>query len=147
MIELYTQIEKERMMARIARDVIKSNLLTTLKSDIDMRAKNEVREVTLEDVLSALKKFKNSTEETIALVLPGTSVLLKLNKELEIINSFLPAQVSGVELEQTIDIILMAFEKPTMKNMGSIMGELKRQLNGNYDAKVAGEILKRKLGQ
>ena len=140
MIELYTQIEKERMMARIARDVIKSNLLTTLKSDIDMRAKNEVREVTLEDVLSALKKFKNSTEETIALVLPGTSVLL-------IINSFLPAQVSGVELEQTIDIILMAFEKPTMKNMGSIMGELKRQLNGNYDAKVAGEILKRKLGQ
>jgi uncharacterized protein YqeY len=63
---------------------------------------------------------------------------------LKIIESFLPVEKTREELDSIIESFLQETDR-SKKAMGIVMKKLKENFAGQYDGKVASEILKNKL--
>ena len=64
--------------------------------------------------------------------------------EIEVIQSFLPAQLSDTEISQLIDDAIAQSGAQGMQDMGKVMGLLKPQLQGRANiGQVSGDIKKR----
>ena len=63
-------------------------------------------------------------------------------REIEIIQEFLPIQLSDEEIKVEILKMIEAKEELSIKDMGKIMGELKVNFSGRMDFGKASEIVK-----
>lgn len=143
---LLEKIKKEILEARKSRDSVKANLLNTLYSEAKTQAINSgEREPSDELLMKVLKKFHKNLKETIALKEKNSSDTTQDKKELEILESFLPKQLSDEELEKIIKKFIDEEEEKSMKIMGKIMGRLKKEYDGRFDGKKASEITRKLL--
>lgn len=67
----------------------------------------------------------------------------KAEREIKIIETFLPSQLSSEKVEEILR--LLKSSNPT-SNMGLAMKHLKENFAGQYDAKVASDVAKRVFG-
>lgn len=141
-MSLLQTIKQHQLEARKAHEVIKTNLLTTLIGEASMIGKNDGnRETTDEEVIDTINKFIKNIKFTLEKV--GGD--LKSLTELDILQAYLPKQLTLEKLEHVIDTAIQVSESTTLKDMGKVMGFLKEHCHGFYDAKTASEIVKRKL--
>ena len=68
------------------------------------------------------------------------------NKELEIINSYLPAQLSKEEIETIIKEIIATIGATSIKDMGNVMKEAKARIGAGADGRTINEVVKELLG-
>ena len=131
-----------------------------------MRAKDKERLGTIRLILAEIKRIE--VDERIDLDGPAIIVLLdkmlkqrrdsisqfeqagrddlanKEASELEVIQSFLPAQLSDTEISQLIEDAIAQSGAQGMQDMGKVMGLLKPQLQGRANiGQVSGDIKKR----
>ncbi len=131
-----------------------------------MRAKDKERLGTIRLILAEIKRIE--VDERIDLDGPAIIVLLdkmlkqrrdsisqfeqagrddlanKEASEIEVIQSFLPAQLSDTEISQLIDDAIAQSGAQGMQDMGKVMGLLKPQLQGRANiGQVSGNIKKR----
>ncbi len=131
-----------------------------------MRAKDKERLSTIRLILAEIKRIE--VDERIDLDGPAIIVLLdkmlkqrrdsisqfeqagrddlasKEASEIEVIQSFLPAQLSDAEISQLIDDAIAQSGAQGMQDMGKVMGLLKPQLQGRANiGQVSGDIKKR----
>ncbi len=66
--------------------------------------------------------------------------------EIEIIQGFLPQQLSADEIAEAIDKIIQDTGATDIKDMGKVMGVLKSEYAGQVDMGKAGGMVKQKLG-
>jgi len=69
----------------------------------------------------------------------------KEDKEIAIIQSFLPKQLSDDEVAKIIEEIIAKTGAAGIKDMGKVMGELKAGYAGQLDMGKAGGVIKQKL--
>ena len=69
----------------------------------------------------------------------------KENAEIEVIQEFLPSQLSEKELSDLIDAAIASAEASGMAAMGPVMGQLKPQLAGRADMGAVSQMVKAKL--
>tara|TARA_R110000850_G_scaffold219808_1_gene345262 strand:+ start:269 stop:727 length:459 start_codon:yes stop_codon:yes gene_type:complete len=67
------------------------------------------------------------------------------NAEIEVIQEFLPAQLSDAELDSMIDAAIAATDAEGMAAMGAVMGQLKPQLQGRADVGAVSKLVKQRL--
>ena len=67
-------------------------------------------------------------------------------EEIEIINRYLPKQMSDVEAATAISALIKELEAATLKDMGRTMAELKQRFAGRMDFGKAGAVVKKLLG-
>jgi uncharacterized protein YqeY len=67
-------------------------------------------------------------------------------EEIEIIEKYLPKQMSKEELEAAVKEIITASNATSMKDMGKVMGIASKQLAGKADGKAISEVVKEMLG-
>ena len=67
------------------------------------------------------------------------------NKEIEIISSFLPKQMTNVEISEAIEKIIKETNAISIKDMGSLMSKLKRDYAGRCDFSLVAKIAREKL--
>lgn len=67
------------------------------------------------------------------------------NAEIEVIQDFLPAQLSDAELDSMIDAAIAATDAEGMAAMGAVMGQLKPQLQGRADVGAVSKLVKQRL--
>ena len=65
--------------------------------------------------------------------------------ELEVIKRYLPAQLSGEELEIKIGEIIEKVGASSMKDMGKVMGLASREFAGKADGRTISQIVKKLL--
>lgn len=131
-----------------------------------MRAKDKERLGTIRLILAEIKRIE--VDERIDLDGPAIIVLLdkmlkqrrdsisqfeqagrddlanKEASEIEVIQSFLPAQLSDTEINQLIEDAIAQSGAQGMQDMGKVMGLLKPQLQGRANiGQVSGDIKKR----
>ena len=133
---LIENIKKDKMTAFRSGDKFKSLTLSTLLGEID-RLPNELvdgeKVVPDEKILSLIKsmveknKLTNSEHESLYLEV------------------YLPKQLDGEELETSIKDIITNVNAKSMKDMGKVMGQLQKELGGQYDGKIASDIVKNLL--
>lgn len=140
---LLEKLKKESLQARKEKNEIKSNLLSTVLSQVKLIAIDDGhREPKDEDVIQVVKKFLKNIEENLKLGEEG-----KLSQEnyeqakieKEILLEYLPKQLSEQELREII-------QNSGAKNIGEVMKFLKEKYPEQYDGKLASKIAKELLG-
>jgi len=132
---MFQKIKNDQIEARKNRDTLKANLLTTLMSECLAVGKKQNREPTEAECLSVLKKFIKNTSEI--LVLSQSNIQAGL--ELQILNNYLPEQLSEARLQNMLEGFKLVH--PDSK-MGDYMKYLQTNHSGLYDGKVASQIIK-----
>lgn len=130
-----------------------SGTLTTLRGliavlnnkGIEKRAKTGTEEpLTDEEITSALLTEAKKRKESIAVFTQGGRADLAENesKELEVIQAYLPKQLSAEETEQAV---LAELTKSGAKEFGPAMKTVMAALRGKADAALVTEIVKKAL--
>ena len=121
-------------------------LLTAIKNkEIEKKTKNGGDgQLTDEEVIQVLMSDAKKHKESIEIFIKGDRKDLadKEEKELAIIQKYLPKQLSEAEIEQIIDKVLREI---SAKDFGSVMKEVMRELKGKADGKIVSSITQRKL--
>ena len=150
-MSIATEVKSQRLALRIAReDQVAIGLLTLLVSDIERLAKEKGREVTDEEAVMVIRRLlKGNSELLSVLETQGRSkknyeAWKNAEHEKEILESFLPEQLSDHDLRNGIQKIIIELN-PGPKDMGKVMGEIKKQFGTSVNMKVASQIVKEAL--
>lgn len=131
---LKEKINSEFVTAFKEKNTLKKSLLSVVKGEIQTSEKNtNVQNMSDEDVLKILNKFAKSIKENISF---GDEVA---KKELEIIQSYLPKEMSDHEIESKISEIVGS----GVTNIGQIMKEF---VGLQVDKRKVSDIAKKVLG-
>ena len=144
---LLEKIKQDNIAARKAKNTVKFALLTTLVSEISNIGKNDGnRETTEPESIAVVKKFIKGVDETLkALEFSSNSRVLVAIEEKKILESYLPTQLSEIELTAVVDQIISTLADRSPKQMGVVMKRLKEMHDGRYDGKIASGIIKSRL--
>lgn len=111
--------------------------------EIEKKSSGQSPTLTDEDVLSVLSREAKKRREAAVLYGKGGRPELeeKEFKEAELIQKYLPAQMSAEEIEAVIKNVI----KGGAKDFGSAMKEAMKELKGKADGKAVGEAIKKLL--
>ena len=123
---LLEKIKQDNIAARKAKNTVKFALLTTLVSEISNIGKNDGnRETTEPESIAVVKKFIKGVDETLkALEFSSNSRVLVAIEEKKILESYLPTQLSEIELTAVVDQIISTLADRSPKQMGVVMKRL-----------------------
>jgi uncharacterized protein YqeY len=135
---LMEDIKKDMMSAKKDKDTLKANLLSTLYSEIFTLSKSG-KPLTEEDSVKIIKKFIKNIDETLTLEIPDEKKE-PLKKEKEILESYLPKQLSKEEIEKIVSEMI-----GSGKQMKDVMQYFKENYFGMYDGRTVSEMVKNKM--
>ena len=147
-------IETEYKNALKAKDKTKIStyrlILSSIKDlDISNRSGPNKKETDDEDIKKLLKKMVKQRAESIDIYKKNnrTDLLDVEQKEYDILTGFLPKQLSEEETKKICIDIISKLEASSIKDMGKVMGELKKNYSDNLDFAKAGTLLKELLNK
>lgn len=144
----YQELQDEIKAAMKARDKNRLSILRQVHGEIKNIEVNERREITDADVDAMLKRTIKQTKETLdGSIKAGNDQERtdRLTEQVEILESYLPKQVSGEELIALIEEVLAETGAATKKEMGKVMGTLTQKTGGNFDKAQAAKELQSRL--
>ena len=117
--------------------------------DITNRSGPQKKETDDEDIKKLLKKMIKQRNESIEVYKKNSrNDLLEIEKqEQEILSSYLPKQMTEEETKKICVEIINSTKASSIKDMGKVMGELKKNYLDTLDFSVAGKILKELLNK
>ena len=117
--------------------------------DISNRSGPNKKDTDDEDIKKLLKKMIKQRSESIDIYKKNNRKdLLEIEeKELEILSGYLPKKLSEEETKKICEEIVSKLEASSLKDMGKVMGELKKQYSDNLDFAKAGALLKELLNK
>jgi hypothetical protein len=125
-------------------------ILASIKDlDIVNRSGSNKKDTDDEDIKKLLKKMIKQRSESIEIYKNNNRKdLLEVElKEQEILLGFLPKQLSEEETKKICEESISKLAAKSIKDMGKVMGELKKQYSDNLDFAKAGSILKELLSK
>ena len=125
-------------------------ILSSIKDlDISNRSGPNKKETDDEDIKKLFKKMVKQRAESIEIYKKNNrSDLLKVEQsEYDIITSFLPEQLSEEETKKICEDLISKLGASSIKDMGKVMGELKKQHSDEIDFSKAGALLKQLLNK
>ena len=125
-------------------------ILSSIKDlDIANRSATEKKLIDDEDVKKLLKKMiKQRTESIDIYAKNNRKDLLEVEqKEFNLLSSFLPQQLNEEETKKICVEIINKMDATSIKDMGMVMNELKKQHPDNLDFTKAGPLLKELLNK
>jgi uncharacterized protein YqeY len=136
-MELLLKIKTDLFgLQKAGTDKLSINLLTTLYSEAANVGLNDgKRESTDAEVISVIRKFIKNLNECISVGITKHVDVSKYEAERDILNAYLPQQLTEMEIE--------AFVIPFVREGGkpSAMKALKETYAGQYDGKVASTVV------
>tara|TARA_Y100000590_G_scaffold1624_1_gene2009 strand:+ start:53 stop:517 length:465 start_codon:yes stop_codon:yes gene_type:complete len=125
-------------------------ILSSIKDlDIINRSGTNKRETNEEDIKKLLKKMIKQRTESIDIYKKNNrkDLLEVEEKELEILSGYLPKQLSEEETNKICIQIVNKLGANSIKDMGKVMGELKKNYSESIDFSKAGFLLKELLNK
>ena len=117
--------------------------------DISNRSGPNKKDTDDDDIKKLLNKMIKQRAESIDIYKKNNRKdLLEIEeKELEILSSYLPKKLSEEETRKICEEIASKLGASSLKDMGKVMGELKKQYSDNLDFAKAGTLLKELLNK
>ena len=153
-MQLKVIIESDYKTALKAKDKNKIStyrlILSGIKDlDINNRSGTEKKETDDEDIKKLLKKMIKQRSESIELYKKNNRKDLQdiEEQEVEVIRQYLPSQISEEETVKICEEVIKSTGATSIKDMGKVMGELKKNNADSIDFSKAGAIIKELLNQ
>ena len=151
-MSLREKIETEYKIAVKSKDKNKIStyrlILSGIKDlDITNRSGPNKKDTDDSDISKLLKKMIKQRNESIDVYKKNKrDDLLKIEQnEVNILAAYLPKQLSEEETKKLCSDIVSKLEAKSIKDMGKIMGELKKNHSESVDFSIAGKIIKQIL--
>tara|TARA_B100000003_G_scaffold100449_1_gene89970 strand:+ start:66 stop:527 length:462 start_codon:yes stop_codon:yes gene_type:complete len=123
-------------------------ILSSIKDlEISNRSGPNKKETDDEDIKKLFKKMAKQRAESIDIYKKNNrSDLLEVEQnEYDVLISFLPKQLSDEETKNICEKIISELNASSLKDMGKVMGELKKKYGDEIDFAKAGGLLKQLL--
>ena len=117
--------------------------------DISNRSGPNKKETDDSDITKLIKKMIKQRSESIEVYKKNDREdLLKIEQEeVKILSNYIPKQLSQDETKKLCEETINKLELKSIKDMGKIMGELKKSHSDNLDFSLAGKLLKELLSK
>lgn len=147
-MSLKVKINEDLNNALKAKDIVKIDTLRSIRAEILKMDKSGMnREMTPEEEIQLLAKQAKMRKESIELFAQAgrKDLVDKEQAQLDLINEYLPEQMSEKEADEIISKIISDAGTTSQKDFGRLMSEVMKQLKGKIDGKIIQDILKSKL--
>ena len=134
------ELQKEMIAAMKAKDKVRLSIIRQVKTEVKNIEVNERREITEADVNNMIKRLIKQTSETLEMSIKAANDQERtdnLKQQVEILESMLPAQVTGDELIALVEKTIAELGATSKKQMGQVMGALTKATGGNFDKPLA----------
>lgn len=130
-----------------AKDKSRVMALRLLRASIQRREVDERIELDDASVLSVIQKMIKQGKDSIEQFEKGNrqDLVDKENVTLQVLEEYLPKQLSDAEIEVLLDDAFEATGAATIKEMGKVMGWLKPKLQGKADMGGVSAKIKQRL--
>jgi len=147
-VTLKERITEDMKNAMRAKDSERLATIRMITAGIKQREVDE--RISLDDVqvLSVVEKMIKTRKESIVQFQAGNrpDLVEKESKEVALLQSYLPAQLSDTELEGIIAAAIAESGAASIKDMGKVMAIVKGKAQGRADMGAVGAKIKAKLG-
>jgi uncharacterized protein YqeY len=131
-----------------SRDEVRVSTIRMMKASLKNKEIEKMGDLTGEDVLQVLSTLAKQRRESIEQFSGAGRMELaeKESKELEIIKSYLPKQLSPEELDELIRSAISESGAKSPNDMGKLMKVLMPKVKGAADGKVVNQRVRELLG-
>lgn len=141
--ELLIELRKANMQAMKDHDTVKKGVLSLVISSIALAEKEDGKTLTREEELTFIQKELKQTRESLTETpADRTDLIEETKKKIDILESYLPRQLTEEEIKTAIESILT--EKglePVKKSQGVVMKEIMAKYKSQTDGKTVNKVL------
>ena len=141
------RILEDLKIAMKAQDKDTLAVIRMVKGAITLEEIDKKRELEDSEVINIIsKQIKTRKESLFAFEQGGRQDLVEqTNKEIEILNKYMPEQLSDEEVNKVINDIFSELNPTGMADMGKIMNLAKEKLSGQADMSYVSKTIREKL--
>lgn len=145
---LSERINNDLKEAMKNKDSFKLGVIRMVKGAMQLEKPNPREELTDDDVIKVISKQIKMRKEAIREFEAAgrEDLVLQNEKEIEILNTYMPEQLSVEELNKIIDKVFEEVKPISVKDMGMIMKTLSPLVKGKADMSLVNQIIKERLG-
>ena len=146
-MSLLTQIQDDVKTAMRAKDKERLAALRLITAAIKQKEVDERVEVDDAGALAILEKMIKQRKDSIEQFAKANrdDLIAKEQFELDIIQAYMPEQMSEAKISALVDEAVAASGAQGMKDMGKVMGQLKPKIAGKADMGLVSQLVKAKL--
>jgi uncharacterized protein YqeY len=148
-MSLKEKINDDLKKSMLEQNAFRTETLRSIRAEILKMDKSGLdREMNEEEELQLLNKQAKMRKESIDMFKSAERMDLveRETKQLEIINEYLPKQLTREEAEAIVDKVIKEAGAESAKDIGKVMGPVMKELKGKFDGKIIQDIVKSRLG-
>lgn len=143
-------LQNELKQAMLAKDEVKKSTLRMLISAIgyyEIQKGGAGYEATTEDLMAVIQKEAKQRKDAMASYNDGgrPELAAKEEKELAILQAFLPAQMGEEEIRVLVQEAIASSGAKSQQEMGKVMGVLMPKVKGKADGNLVNKIVRELL--
>ena len=129
------------------KDRYSLGVVRMVKGAIQLESINKKKELTDEEIISVISKQIKMRKDSIVEFEKGNrqDLVEQNKKEIEILNKYMPEQLSMEEINKIIDEAFLLIKPTSSKEQGLIMKEITPKLKGRADMSLVSGIIKNRL--
>ncbi len=140
---------KDMTEAMKSQDKFALSVLRMLKSSLQMEKINLKHNLSDEEATTVIKRQVKQRKDSINEYekYNKQEEVANLNREIEVLSKYLPAEISEEEINKTLDIIFDELKPESMKDMGRVMKEATSRLGAGADGSLVSKLVKERLNK
>lgn len=144
-MSLQVQLMQDLKEAMKNKDSLKKGVLTLIKSGISLAQKEKKAHLTFEEELAIVQRELKQTRQALTEAEKANrqDIIEQEKAKIEIIQSYLPKQLSEEEIEKELDILGIS----KGMSIGEAMKIAKPAMAGKVDNAVLAKLIRQRLGQ
>ncbi len=144
---MFDKIKADLITAMKDKDKFKLDVIRMLKSAVQNETIAQKKDLTDDEVIAVIKrevKKRNSSIEEYTKY-NKMDMVDNLKKEVEILSTYLPEELSDEALMKIIDEVIKEVNATSMKEMGTVIKNVSAKVGASADMSKVSKIVKEKL--
>ncbi|MGN1338089.1 MAG: GatB/YqeY domain-containing protein [Candidatus Coprovivens sp.] len=144
---LAEQITKDMTTAMKEQDKFKLSVLRMLKSAVQMEKISKNHDLSDDEITTVIKRQVKMRKDSIVEFsnFDKKDEIDNLNKEIEILSTYLPEELSEEEIDKILDEVFAEIKPESIKDMGKVMKAATDKLGNRADMSAVSAKVRNKL--
>ncbi len=144
---MFEKITKDLTEAMKAKDTFRTSVLRMLKSALKNEEINKKSPLTDDEVLAIIKKQVKTRKDSMNEYASYNRMDLadSLQKEIDILNEYLPEELSDEELEKIVKETITKVKAESIKQMGMVIKTISSEYGARCDMAKVSKLVKERL--
>jgi len=146
-MDLVKKLDQDMIEAMKAKEKERLTVIREIKGNMKLANIDQKREINDELMIEIVSKAIKTRRESIKEFEKGNreDLIEKTNFEIQVLEKYLPVQLTEEELVSIIDKVFEEVKPNAMSDMGKVMGRITPLVKGKADMGLVSKIVKEKL--